>query len=158
VTTDPGEPRFRPMTEADLATVLVLEAGCHPDPWTAEMIRASLDHGHRCRVLELDGAVRGHAVLQVAAGEAELLNLCIAAGHRQRGLGRAFLAHLLAEARAAGAANLFLEVRASNHAAIALYGAMGLHQVGRRPGYYALPGGREDALVMAATLHEEPPR
>jgi ribosomal-protein-alanine N-acetyltransferase len=47
---------------------------------------------------------------------------------------------------------MFLEVRASNHAAIQLYSAYGFHQVGRRPHYYRLPDGREDALVMARHL------
>jgi len=147
-------PRFRPLGEADLATVRTLEADCHPDPWTEDMLRASLRHGHRCLVAELAGTVCGHAILQVAAGESELLNLCIGPGFRSRGLGRAFLRHLLALARAAGAANMFLEVRASNAAAIALYAGEGFQQVGRRPRYYAVPGGREDALVMARHLDD----
>ena len=147
-------PRFRAMTPADLDTVLELEAGCHPDPWTAGMLRASLEQGHHCRVLELEGAIGGHAVMQVAGGDAELLDLCIGAGHRGLGLGRAFLRQLVAEARSAGAASLFLEVRASNEAAIRLYTGEGFHQVGRRPRYYVLPDGREDALVMARHLDD----
>jgi len=145
------------MTEADLATVQGLERECHPDPWTEDMLRTSLRHGHFCRVIETEGEVRGHAVLQVAAGEAELLNLCIGSGWRQRGLGRAFLRHMVDLAREAGAANLFLEVRVSNEAAIALYAGEGFSQVGRRPHYYAVPGGREDALVMARHLTEGSP-
>ena len=141
--------RFRPMTEADLTAVLELEAGCHPDPWTADMLRTSLDQGHRCRVMEVDGILRGHAVLQVVAGDAELLDLCIAEAYRGQGWGRTFLRHLVSEAREAGAATLFLEVRVSNEAAIALYAGEDFQQAGRRPRYYVLPDGREDALVMA---------
>lgn len=152
-----GRPRFRPMTEADLAAVLELEAGCHPDPWTADMLRTSLAQGHRCRVMELDGALQGHAVLQVVAGDAELLDLCIAEAYRGQGWGRLFLCHLVSEAREAGAATLFLEVRVSNEAAIALYAGEGFHQVGRRPRYYVLPEGREDALVMARHLGGDDP-
>jgi len=151
----PAPPRFRPMSEADLANVQALERECHPDPWTEAMLRTSLRHGHFCRVVDTGGEVRGHAILQVAAGEAELLNLCIGAGWRQRGLGRAFLRHMVDLAREAGAANLFLEVRVSNEAAIALYAGEGFSQVGRRPRYYVVPGGREDALVMARHLAEE---
>lgn len=149
---NPPPPRFRPMRLPDLETVLELEAGCHPDPWTADMMRKSLEAGHRCLVLELDGTTRGHAVLQVAAGEAELLNICIHPDCRGRGLGRAFLRHLVALAREAGAAHLFLEVRASNGQAVALYASEGFNRVGRRPRYYPHPEGREDALVMARHL------
>lgn len=144
--------RTRPMTEGDVGTLLALEAECHPDPWTPGMLRDSLAQGHYCRVLELDGAICGHAVLQVAAGEAELLNLCVARACRRQGLGSAFLDRLMALAHEAGAANMFLEVRASNRAAIRLYAAHGFHQVGRRPHYYRLPNGHEDALVMARHL------
>ncbi|MEF8793239.1 ribosomal protein S18-alanine N-acetyltransferase [Thiohalorhabdus sp.] len=143
------QPRFRAMTESDLATILELESGCHPDPWTIDMLQTSLRQGHHCRVMELDGAVLGHAVLQVVAGDAELLDLCIGAGIRGQGWGRLFLRHLIREASEAGACHLFLEVRASNEAAIRVYSGEGFHQVGRRPRYYVLPDGREDALVMA---------
>ena len=47
-------------------------------------------------------------------------------------------------ARAQGA--WFLEVRASNAAAIQLYESAGFHRAGRRPDYYADPA--EDAIVM----------
>ncbi|MFB6261348.1 MAG: ribosomal protein S18-alanine N-acetyltransferase [Thiohalorhabdaceae bacterium] len=143
------QPHFRAMTEADLATILALEAGCHPDPWTLDMLQTSLQQGHHCRVLELDGVTMGHAVLQVVAGDAELLDLCIGAGFRGQGWGRLFLRQLITEASEAGASHLFLEVRASNEPAIQVYSGEGFHQVGRRPRYYVLPEGREDALVMA---------
>jgi ribosomal-protein-alanine N-acetyltransferase len=147
------------MRREDLAAVMDLENGCHPDPWTADMLRTSLETGHHCLVLELDGALCGHAVLQVAGGEAELLNLCIGPGFRGCGLGRLLLRHLVAQARQAGAESMFLEVRASNRRAIQLYTGQGFRQVGRRPRYYRTAEGREDALVMARHLDPEtPPR
>ena len=57
---------------------------------------------------------------------------------------------LLAQGR--GAQRVFLEVRPSNAAAIALYHAEGFNEIGRRPRYYPAKGGREDALVMAKEL------
>jgi ribosomal-protein-alanine N-acetyltransferase len=54
--------------------------------------------------------------------------------------------------RAAGARNLFLEVRPSNAAAKALYSRFGFRQVSLRRGYYPAHDGREDALVLALAL------
>ncbi len=59
------------------------------------------------------------------------------------------LAACLDEAAGRGAARMHLEVGARNAPAIALYEAAGFVTTGRRPGYYAGPRGREDALVMS---------
>jgi ribosomal-protein-alanine N-acetyltransferase len=55
----------------------------------------------------------------------------------------------MADARAAGAAAMFLEVAESNAAARALYGGLGFAPVGRRPRYYE---NGEDALVLRRAL------
>jgi ribosomal-protein-alanine N-acetyltransferase len=48
---------------------------------------------------------------------------------------------------------VFLEVRPSNTAAVALYESLGFNEIGMRPGYYKTENGeREDALMMAYTL------
>ena len=90
----------------------------------------------------------GHAILSLGAGEAHILNVCIAEAYRNRGIGRHLLAYLLERAQASGMAEAFLEVRPSNVAAIRLYQSMGFEQVGQRRGYYQASGGREDAAVL----------
>ena len=50
------------------------------------------------------------------------------------------------------AERVFLEVRPSNTAAIALYDSAGFNEIGKRPNYYPGPRGREDAIVMAMEL------
>ena len=52
---------------------------------------------------------------------------------------------LLAEARAAGAASVILEVRESNRPALRLYESIGFKPEGRRKNYYQDPA--EDALL-----------
>src|SRR6266571_4042437 len=125
--------RFEPMTEADLRAVLEIEEAIYAFPWTPWNFRDSLRAGYSCWVYrDVEGLI-GYAVLVLAAGEAHLLNLSVAA-------------------RAHRAKVLFLEVRPSNEAGQRLYTGYGFRQVGVRRGYYPAQRGREDALVLALNL------
>jgi ribosomal protein S18 acetylase RimI-like enzyme len=84
-----------------------------------------------------------------AAGEAELLRIGVAPVARGRGVGRRLLAACQAALAAEGIRGLFLEVRAGNVAARALYAALGWEEQGRRARYY--PDG-EDALLYRRAL------
>ena len=89
-------------------------------------------------------------MFQLAADEASLESATIAPEHRGKGAGRALLTHALAALQAEGAALCFLEGRAHNAPALALYAALGFESVGRRKNFYKNPP--EDALVMRAEL------
>ncbi|MBS7457795.1 ribosomal protein S18-alanine N-acetyltransferase [Coralloluteibacterium stylophorae] len=143
---------LRPMREGDLATVNAIEQRAYPFPWTLGIFRDCLRSGYACWVLERDRHVIGYSVLSVAAGEAHLLNLCVAPEVQSRGLGRRLLMRMIDVARGLRAERIFLEVRPSNPHAIALYHDTGFNEIGRRRGYYPAPGGREDALVLAFEL------
>jgi ribosomal-protein-alanine N-acetyltransferase len=101
-----------------------------------------------------DGAIVAYGVLLFAPGETQLLNLTVAPEVRRLGIGRTLLGRFLADARARGAEQCFLEVRESNLPAIALYTREGFLPVARRIGYYpsAGAGPRENALVMRRAL------
>ncbi|HEY1889041.1 MAG TPA: ribosomal protein S18-alanine N-acetyltransferase [Steroidobacteraceae bacterium] len=142
----------RPMTEADVAAVFAVERASYQFPWSEGIFRDCLRVGYVCRVLALRNQVIGYGVMSVGAGEAHILNLCIAETHRCRGLGGRMLAYLLERGATAGMSEAFLEVRPSNTAAIRLYQAIGFEQVGMRRGYYQAVGGREDAAVLRLTL------
>jgi [ribosomal protein S18]-alanine N-acetyltransferase len=146
------EIRIRPMTEADVAEVFAVERASYPFPWSEGIFRDCLRVGYVCRVLALGSEVIGYGVMSVGAGEAHVLNLCVADAHRCRGLGRRMLGYLLERGVAAGMSEAFLEVRPSNAAAIRLYQAVGFEQVGMRRGYYQAVGGREDAAVLRLAL------
>jgi ribosomal-protein-alanine N-acetyltransferase len=92
---------------------------------------------------------RGFVLARVAADEAEILTLAVAADARRQGHGASLLAHAMAAAAARGAAAMFLEVAATNEAARALYTAAGFGEAGRRARYYADGG---DALILRRTL------
>jgi ribosomal-protein-alanine N-acetyltransferase len=146
------EIRIRPMTEADVSEVFAVERASYQFPWSEGIFRDCLRVGYVCRVLTLESQVIGYGVMSVGAGEAHVLNLCVADSFRCRGLGRRMLGYLLERGSAAGMSEAFLEVRPSNTAAIRLYQAVGFEQVGMRRGYYQAVGGREDAAVLRLTL------
>jgi ribosomal-protein-alanine acetyltransferase len=146
---------WRPMREADVEAVATIEAGVHVAAWTAGNFRDALAAGYGATVGEANGSIVAYGVLMFAPGEAQLLGLTVIGALRRRGIGRALLRRFLADASARGADQCFLEVRASNAAAIGLYAAEGFVPVARRAGYYpvAQPGAaREDALVLRRAL------
>ncbi len=144
--------RVRPMADADLPRVERIEAASYTHPWSRGNFADSLAAGHSMWVREADGELIGYYVMMAAAGEAHLLNLTIAPAWRRHGLGRDLLGHCLACACAHHAAALFLEVRVSNAAAIALYHGSGFTDLAVRRGYYPAGEGREDALIMKKAL------
>jgi ribosomal-protein-alanine N-acetyltransferase len=151
---------WRPLQDADLAHVAALEAQIHAAPWTIGNFRDALAAGYAARVGERGGRIVAYGVLMFAPGEAQILNLSVVPGARREGLGRALLRRFVDDAQWLNAAQIFLEVRASNVAAIALYEAEGFMPVARRLAYYpgaAADAPREDALVMRRALRDHAP-
>jgi len=143
---------LRPMTEADLPAVLEIENAIYAFPWTAGNFRDSLAAGYRGWLYLQDGALVGYAVLMLAADEAHLLNLSVAAPRQRQGHGSRLLQYLCEAARASGARLIFLEVRPSNAAGMRLYQRHGFQRVGLRRDYYPAQAGREDALIYSLPL------
>jgi ribosomal-protein-alanine N-acetyltransferase len=146
------EAEFEPMRESDLRAVLEIESSIYEFPWTLGNFRDSLRAGYACRVIREGRRVIGYAVLMLAAGEAHLLNLSVAAHSQRRGLGRGLLDNVVQLAREHKSKILFLEVRPTNEVGQRLYTGYGFRQIGVRRGYYPARKGREDALVLALDL------
>lgn len=146
-------PRVRRMRHEDLDAVSRIEQHSYGYPWSTGIFRDCLLAGYFCVVVEQAGEVRGYGILSIAAGEAHVLNVCIAPAFRRQGHGRLLLQHLMQQARSSRVKRMFLEVRPSNLAAINMYKRIGFETVGRRRDYYrAANNRREDALVLALTL------
>jgi ribosomal-protein-alanine N-acetyltransferase len=140
------------MREDDLDLVMAIERGAYPFPWTRGIFRDCLRAGYPAWLMQDGSATIGYAVVSIAAGEAHILNLCTAREQQGRGHGRKLLRAVLQLVRGRGAQRVFLEVRPSNVAALALYHGEGFNEIGRRPRYYPAAHGREDAIVMAIEL------
>lgn len=142
-------PVFEPMTLMDVDAVFAIEQRIHAFPWTRGHFVDSLVAGYRAHVLRRDGHLAGYAIVMMTPDDAQLLDIGIDLPWQRQGWGACFLRHLLSEAKSSAVSRMLLEVRASNHAARALYARCGFTQIGVRRDYYSGAGGREDALVMA---------
>ncbi|MGQ4274336.1 GNAT family N-acetyltransferase [Terrihabitans sp. B22-R8] len=98
-------------------------------------------------------SIDGFALSRIAADEAELLSIAIAARQRGKGGATPLLTRHLARVAMAGVRRVVLEVDEANAPACGLYNRFGFEQVGTRPAYYARRDGtRGTALVMARRL------
>ncbi|MDN3496498.1 ribosomal protein S18-alanine N-acetyltransferase [Planococcus sp. APC 4015] len=145
---------IRPATPGDLAGIMALEHASFPtDAWSEAMLREELASRHGWYVVdELGGRLVGYAGLRAVRGskDADVQTITIAEHARGRGRGRALLGALLDEAARRGVRDVFLEVRADNPVAQALYTSEGFLEIGRRPRYYQPDD--VDAVVMQLDL------
>ncbi len=144
--------QFRDMQAADLNAIMEIEPHIYSHPWSQGNFRDSLNSGYPAWVLEYEGKLIGYSLMMIVLDEAHLLNLSIAKAHQKQGLGRLLLEHMIQVAKNKNAANMFLEVRASNVAAIALYENIGFNEMAIRRSYYPAHHGREDAVLMGLAL------
>lgn len=140
------------MQAFDLGAVMAVERGAYALPWSERVMADCLAGDYRCEVASGADGLAGHMVSQLVLDELHLLNLCVAREQQRRGVGLSLMQHLLDGGRRDGAATVFLEVRASNRAAQALYGGLGFDKLATRRGYYRGESGGEDAIVMALPL------
>ena len=146
--------QLRPMTVNDTAAVATLEAAAYESsahtPWTERMFYEELSQpGRSWWVAHDQGSVIGFAGGVLAGADFEVEEVVVDAARRREGIATRLVARVAYDAQMLGAATLSLEVDEKNEPARALYGALGLAEEGRRPGYY---GAGHDALILRAPL------
>ena len=140
------------LTPDDLTQALNIERRSHAFPWSEQTFASNQGERFLNLRLEVDGKLAAFAITQVVLDEASLFNIAVDPAYQRRGLGRQLLQYLIDQLIQREVMTLWLEVRASNLPAIALYEQLEFNQVSRRPNYYPTASGREDALIMALTL------
>ncbi|MBC3378935.1 ribosomal protein S18-alanine N-acetyltransferase [Serratia fonticola] len=140
------------LTAADLATAFKIEQASHAFPWTEATLATNQGERYLNLKLEAEGQMAGFAITQIVLDEATLFNIAIHPSWQRRGFGRTLLTAMIEQLEARGVVTLWLEVRASNRGAIALYEDLGFNEVTVRRNYYPAASGREDAIVMALPL------
>jgi [ribosomal protein S18]-alanine N-acetyltransferase len=146
---------FDTLTALQWDALVCIEAACHSTPWTRSQLQTCVAQGHTTAVMLSEQAqVLGYSVFMPNVDDWELLNLTIEPSQQGRGLGQQLLAQGVCSAKQAGTSGIFLEVRPSNTAALALYHGAGFISVGRRKAYYSTANHliREDALILRLDL------
>lgn len=146
-------PCIRPLTEADLDAVLLIEQSSFPVPWKREHFRHEINAPHSFPfVAEYDGEIAGYVCLMSLFEEAQILDIAVGVDQRGRGVGRLLMETAFAVAKEKGAEIMALEVRESSAAAIGLYQGLGFERVGIRANYYE---SKENAVLMEITIKEK---
>ncbi|MDQ2855571.1 MAG: ribosomal protein S18-alanine N-acetyltransferase [Acidobacteriota bacterium] len=154
----PATVSISPMTEHDLLEVVEIEQNSRLSPWGWDAYHRELQSNDRGLMWvaridpqpESDKILAGYIVGRLVADELHINNVAVRHIYRRSGIGTALLSRLLVEAKRYHAARAFLEVRAGNAAAQALYEGGGFCTVGRRRNYYSNP--QEDALIMTVEI------
>jgi ribosomal-protein-alanine N-acetyltransferase len=143
---------FRRMLEADMPAVHQIDHSSFSMPWPERSFRFEVtsNPAARCWVAEQEGQVVAILVIWMIVDEAHIATIATHPEFRRRGIGRELLVHALREAVQEGAQRAFLEVRAGNETALAMYHGMGFAEDGRRRRYYKDNG--EDAILMSMDL------
>lgn len=131
----------------DVEAIAALERDNFSTPWSKESIREAISKPlYHMFTAKEDGKVVGYAGAYMAADELNITNVVVDASYRRRGIGRMLMQAIVNLAQRQRLSSIYLEVRASNEAARALYREIGFDPAGRRKNYYENP--TEDAVLM----------
>lgn len=126
----------------------LLQSVYQSSPWTLDQVCASLAGEHEQTYLAYDGhQLLGCLVVQTVLDEMEILQIAVRPDCQRRGIASQLLACVKE-----WAGPVFLEVRASNVAAQALYTRQHFTKIGKRKNYYREP--LEDAVIMKRSSDE----
>ena len=149
--------RLRSAGPGDLATIMAIEnASFAGDAWQESTMRSELA-STSTRYLVAETVDEPHEVVAysgllapVGADDADVQTIAVTQAAQRNGIGRALMQRMMTEARDRGAAQMFLEVRADNPTAKALYDSLGFEVLAVREHYYQ----PDDvaAIVMRASL------
>lgn len=144
------EVKIRNAELSDIDEIYRLEQECFTsEAWSRsgfEYVIKNEDGLFTTLVAELDGEVGGYMCGSADSLEGEIQSIAVDKRFRRQGVGRALLEEF---ERIANTERIFLEVRASNFAAIALYEGLGFEKISVRREYYQTP--TEDAVLMCNT-------
>ena len=149
-----GEPVLSEATPRDAAAIATLHAASFHRGWSEDEIeRMMLERNVVTHRASIGSRLIGFIMSRMAADEAEILSVAVAASYRGKGLARRLLNLHMGRLSGVGTRVIFLEVDEGNMAARQLYRRAGFGEAGRREGYYAAADGkRATALVLRRDL------
>lgn len=141
------------LTREHLPGVAALERMCFAEPWSERSLDTLChEHGLGVVIPPADGedTARAYGGMTSVLDEGSITDIAVRPDLRRQGLGRKVVSALLQVARERGVTDVYLEVRVSNCAAIALYLSLGFTITGTRKNFYKRP--TEDAHIMHVHL------
>jgi len=148
--------RLSTLTESDIEQIILIEKTSFAQPWSYKLFHEELSTKDAFDyVVKLDNSDRPEQVIayfcsRITGDEMSILRIAVETKLRNSGVAFWLLNICFEIAVNKGVRSVFLEVRKSNDAAIALYGKLGFMPVGKRSNYYSETG--EDALVFMKKL------
>jgi [ribosomal protein S18]-alanine N-acetyltransferase len=135
------------MTAEHLPQVLEIERESFPLPFSENLFHMELDLDIAHMLVAQEGErVLGYLDFWHVDDEMHVINIAVALKSRGQRIGNALMRYLVDYADKNQVVQIYLDVRASNKAAIALYQSFSFEQIDVRKGYYE--DNKEDALVM----------
>jgi ribosomal-protein-alanine N-acetyltransferase len=134
-----------------LSRLVEIDSQWNPKHWSERLFEGELNNpAAQVRGIFVNELLVGYLIAHFVMDEAHIVSFGIAAGFRQKGLGRCLLNDLLRVVRIENIRVVTLQVRASNEAAQRLYRSAGFRSVGVRKHYYS--DNSEDAITMRLDL------
>jgi len=120
------------------------------EPWNDAVFLEYMNKSTtRFYVARLKGQIIGFILIEAVDNEGEILTLATHPDHRQNGVARGLLGHVLDILSQQGFERLLLEVAFDNQAALSLYQGLGFEPCGIRKAYYHRPNSTPiDAHVL----------
>lgn len=140
------------LSDADLTAIYDINLRSFSSAWSFKAIEDEFNNelAHYL-VAKIDGQVVGFIGAWLILDEVQITNIAVDPNSRCKGVAKALLKQLIETMKAKQMDVIYLEVRVSNQAAIALYESFGFMNAGRRKGFYS---NGEDAFIMALPLKE----
>ena len=140
---------IRKMKVEDVPSVTEIDRVSFSLPWPEHAFRYEVTDNRvaRCFVAEAENKQIVAAIVSwLILDELHIATIATHPDFRRQGIGASLLAEAFKDAAESGGHRAFLEVRAGNSAAQAMYRKFGFKNTGRRPKYYKDNG--EDAILM----------
>lgn len=111
---------------------------------------AYFDPSYKILITDENTDVYGFIIFRILYDEIEIINICVDASFRGKGVAKLLLNQCIFESKILNKKKIWLEVRESNDVAIKLYTDFGFSIFGGRKEYYNNPV--EDAVIMFKSL------
>jgi len=143
---------FQTIPPDDHIDAFKIQQQAHSFPWSQKVFADCLTPNYFTQQLLVDNRVVGFYIGLKVLDEGTLMDIAVDNQCQGLGYGQLLLAQFLQHCEQLAIKETWLEVRASNQAAIKLYQNNQFELIETRKGYYPTATGKEDALIMKKVL------